>query len=223
MTLDDCCAGLLSLKDDAWAAYALLREPLCGRLTQAGYRPFYERAAACGRDEALQLKRAFHRFSVWEIAAALGVDVRDVPMPQGAQLATFACFYESCTIELCGDNARATQALLGKKEIDAQLREVNVLDLLLAHPLFHVLQAQNPDLYVNEKHMQLRKIGGFRQMSRLVSLEEVAAMSFAKEMLKLQVSPFVYDVLMLLPNFPEQAESLFRMIMDISLQSTADS
>ena len=216
MTLAECCAGLLSLAENDWAAYALLREPLRGRLTQAGYRPFYERAAACGRDEALQLRRAFPRFSVWQIAADLGVNVREVPLPRGAGLVAFACFYEPDTIELCGDNARATQALLGKKEIDARLREVNVLDLLLAHELFHVLQLQKADsLYVNEKHIQLRKIGGFRQMSRLVSLEEVAAMSFAKEMLKLQVSPFAYDVLMLLPNFPEQAESLFRRIMDI--------
>lgn len=89
---------------------------------------------------------------------------------------------------------------------------MNVLDMLLAHELFHVLQAQKPGLYVNEKHLQLRKIGRFRQMSRLVSLEDVAAMSFAKEMLRLEASPFAYDALMLLPNFPEQAESLFGMM-----------
>ena len=223
MTLAECCAGLLSLAEDDWATYALLREPLRGRLTQEGYRHFYERAAACGRDEALQLRRAFPRFSVWEIAAKLDVTVREVPLPRGAGLVAFACFYEPDTIELCGDNVRATQALLNEECADERLREVNVLDLLLAHELFHVLQVQNPDLYVNEKHIQLRKIGGFRQMSRLVSLEDVAAMSFAKEMLKLQVSPFVYDVLMLLPNFPEQAESLFGMIMNISSQPTVDS
>lgn len=92
MTLAERCNGLLSLTETDWAAYALLREPLRGRLTQESYRPFYERAAACGRDEARQLKRAFPRISVWEIAAALGVEVREVPLPQGGRLAVFASF-----------------------------------------------------------------------------------------------------------------------------------
>ena len=42
------CDDLLALPEEVWSAYALSREPLRGRLDREGYRPYYDRAAACG-------------------------------------------------------------------------------------------------------------------------------------------------------------------------------
>ena len=47
------CDDLLALPEEVWSAYALSREPLRGRLDREGYRPYYDRAAACGREDGL--------------------------------------------------------------------------------------------------------------------------------------------------------------------------
>ena len=52
------CDDLLALPEEVWSAYALSREPLRGRLDREGYRPYYDRAAACGREEASRLAHA---------------------------------------------------------------------------------------------------------------------------------------------------------------------
>ena len=64
----------------------------------------------------------------------------------------------------------------------------------------------------NQKHIRLWKIGPWERRSRLVSLEEVAAMAFAREMLRLSHSPYVYDVLMLLPQATPEAQRLFTQL-----------
>ena len=116
----------------------------------------------------------------------------------------------------CGaDNAQEVQGLLQAAGLEERLGSVDVLDMLLAHELFHVVQQWEPDLYVNQKHILLRKLGRLRQESRLVSLEEVAAMAFARELLGMAVTPYVYDVWMLLPRAPERAQALYRQLMEL--------
>ena len=66
---------------------------------------------------------------------------------------------------------------------------------------------------MNQKHIRLWKIGPWVRESRLLSLEEVAAMAFAQELLKLPVNPYLYDVLMLRPQATEQAEKLYRNLL----------
>ena len=209
------CDDLLALPESVWSAYALAREPLRGKLDRESYRPYYDRAAACGREEAARLRQTTAGASVRELAGALGVTVEEVPMPQGGGIVTFACFYEPDRIELCADNAQAVQGLLRAAGLEERLGSVNVANMLLAHELFHVVQHRRPDLYVNEKHILLWKVGRLRQESRLVSLEEAAAMAFARELLEMPVPPYVFDVWMLLPQSPEKAQALYRQLMEL--------
>ena len=63
-----------------------------------------------------------------ELAAALGVTVEKVPMPQGGGIVTFACYYEPDRIELCADNAQEVQGLLQAAGLEERLGSVDVLD-----------------------------------------------------------------------------------------------
>ena len=208
-------ADLQALAEEVWSAYALSREPLRGRLDREGYRPYYDRATACGREEASRLAHAHPGASVRDMAAALGVTVEKVPMPQGGGIVTFACYYEPDRIELCADNAQEVQGLLQAAGLEERLGRVDVLDMLLAHELFHVVQQWEPDLYVNQKHTWVGDGGGRREGSRPVSWEEVAAMACARGLLGMEVTPYVYDVWMLLARAPERAQALYRQLMEL--------
>ena len=220
--LSSWCDDLTGLPEEVWMAYAHAREPLRGKVPRSEYADFYRRAVRCGEEQADSLRRELGGVSCREIAGRLGVTVEELPMPESRGLATFACFYEPDRIELYTDNAQATRSLLQAAGLAQRMGDTDIGDMLLAHELFHVVQQRKPELYVNQNHVLLWKLGKLRRESRLVSLEEVAAMAFARRLLGMAVSPYLYDVWMLLPTAPEQAQELYRRLMRLSEEVKAD-
>lgn len=220
--LSSWCDDLAGLPEEVWMAYAHGREPLRGKVPLADYADYYRKAAACGEAQAERLRREMGDASCREIAGRLGVTVEELPMPESRGLATFACFYEPDRIELYTDNAEATRSLLLAAGIAQRMGDTDIGDMLLAHELFHVVQQRDPELYVNQNHILLWRLGRLRRESRLVSLEEVAAMAFAKRLLDMTVSPYLYDVWMLLPTVPEQARELYGRLMELSEEVKTD-
>ena len=127
----------------------------------------------------------------------------------------FACYYEPDRIELYSDNAARTQMLIKELALEDLLGSFSIEEVLLAHELYHVLAYQKPELYTSRKLITLWKLGRFSRRARLISLEEAAAMSFAKELTQLGVSSYIMDVLMLYPHSPELAEKLYQKLMRI--------
>ena len=207
------CQELSSLPETVWAAYAKSRDPLNGRLTVDEYLPFYRAARQCGVELAQKARREWGDVPCGELAEKLGVRVERHPMPDGDGILPFAVFEEPDLIRIYTDNAEATRSLIEASGGDEFIGGTDICQMLLAHELFHVLQLREPELYVNQKHIRLWKIGPWIRESRLLSLEEVAAMAFAQELLQLPVNPYLYDVLMLLPQATEQAEKLYRNLL----------
>jgi len=215
------CRDLAKIPEKTWAAYALLREPLRGRLTPEDFLPYYEEARRCGCAQADQILVSQGSVSCAELAEALGVEIRDLPMPRVGGIVTFACYYEDGRIDLFRDNGEATTELLKNAGLLELFGYPDVPELLLAHELFHALQGGEKGLYVNRKHIVLWKLGKYARRGRLLSLEEAAAMAFAQHLLGGKVNPYAFDVLMLLPRFPEQAENLYRTVMTLREDTAA--
>ena len=209
MIIKDWCQELSCLPKSVWAAYAKSREPLTGRLTREEYENFFHAADLCGMELAQKTRRQWGDVSCGELAEKLGVRVERLPMPDGDGLLTFAIFEEPDLIRVYTDNADATRSLIETSGGNEFIGDVDICEMLLAHELFHVLQLKEPELYVNKKHIRLWKLGPWIRESRLPSLEEVAAMAFARELLQMPTTPYLYDVLMLLPQATEQAEKLY--------------
>lgn len=213
--IDTWCRDLMSLNEKTWSAYALSREPLRGKLSLSAYFKYYEKAAACGKEEAELLCKKWGSKDCRVLAGKLGIKVTGLPMPDGAGLITFACYYEPDQIEIYEDNIHALYSILEAEKLLEFFKNVDLYEILLAHELFHVLQTMKDDLYVNKQHIQLWKIGPFCRNSRLLSLEEVAAMHFAETLTGISFSPYILDVLMLLPQAPEQAQKLYQKLMEM--------
>lgn len=214
------CQELSWFPETVWISYAKSREPLSGRLSLEDYAPHFHAARKCGMDLADQIRREWGDISCQELAEKLGVRVERLPMPDGNGMLTFACFYEPDRIELFTDNAEATEKLIRESGGIEFLDEVDICDMLLAHELFHALQDRYPDLYVHRKLVQLWKIGPFIRDSKLLSLEEVAAMGFAQRLLNMRNMPYLYDVLMLLPQATGEAKKLYEKLQCINEEVT---
>jgi hypothetical protein len=216
------CEDLLALPREAWAAYAHSREPLRGKVPMADYMEFYNKAEQCGVQQAQQLRAQMGGISCLDMAKQLGVQVVERDCMENHGVMMFACFYEPDCIELYTDNAQATQSMLNTAGLDERLGYVDVCEMLLAHELFHVIQLRTPQLYINQKHIRLWSLGRWHNDSKLVSLEEVAAMAFAQELMGMQVTPYIYDVWMLLPSAPAQAQALYSRLMQWNEEGKAN-
>lgn len=207
------CQELSCFPESVWISYAKSRDPLTRLVSIEDYTSYFRAARKCGMDLACRLRQQWGELSCQELAEKLGVRVERLPMPDGDGMLTFACYHEPDLVQVFVDNAKATETLIRESGGDEFIGDVDICEMLLAHELFHVLQARDPSLYVNQKHIQLWKIGPFKRRSKLMSLEEVAAMAFAQEWLRMSVTPYLYDVLMLLPQATIQAKKLYEHLM----------
>lgn len=209
------CQELSCLPEAVWISYAKSREPLQRLVSLEEYTSHFHTARKCGMDLAHLARQKWGAISCEEMAKKLGVRVERLPMPDGTGMLTFAMFHEPDLIEIFTDNAAATELLIRQSGGDEFLGEVDICEMLLAHELFHAMQMEYPDLYVNKKHIRLWKIGPFERHSSLLSLEEVAAMAFAESLLGLGYTPYVYDVLMLLPQATMEGRKLYDSLQQI--------
>lgn len=207
------CQELSCFPESVWISYAKSRDPLTRLVSLEDYTSHFHAARKCGMDLAHQTRQQWGNISCQELAEKLGVRVERLPMPDGDGLLTFACYHEPDYIQVFTDNAVATQTLIQESGGIEFLGDVDICEMLLAHELFHVLQERDPSLYVNQKHVQNWKFGPIKRFSKLLSLEEVAAMAYAQELLQLSHTPYLYDVLMLLPQATMQAKQLYERLL----------
>jgi hypothetical protein len=96
------------------------------------------------------------------------------------------------------------------------LGKVNIFDILLAHEIFHGIEYTNKDLiYTKTEKVELwRK--PFSNRSPIICLSEIAGMAFAKELLNLDFSPFLFDVFLMYGYNKEAATCLYEDILEIA-------
>ncbi len=214
------CQELSCFPETVWISYAKSREPLQRLVSLPDYTTHFHAARKCGMDLAYQVRQQWGEVPCQILAENLGVRVERLPMPEGDGMLTFACYYEPDLIRVYTDNATATETLIRESGGTEFLGEVDICEMLLAHELFHALQERNPSLYVNQKLVRNFKLGPWERWSRLVSLEEVAAMAFAEALLNLNHNPYVYDVLMLLPQATTEGKQLYENLLLLSEEVT---
>ena len=210
------CQELSCFPEEVWISYAKSREPLQRLVSLEEYTSHFHAARKCGMDLALKARREWGEISCQSMAERLGVRVERLPMPDGDGMLTFAMYHEPDLIQVFTDNAAATETLIRESGSTEILGEVDICEMLLAHELFHALQEREPSLYVNRKHIRLWKIGPFERRSALLSLEEVAAMAFAETLLQMNHTPYLYDVLMLLPQATMEGRKLYERLQQMN-------
>lgn len=212
------CQELSCFPEEVWISYAKSREPLTRLVSLEEYTSHFHAAQKCGMDLAHKARQEWGAVSCQEMAEQLGVRVERLPMPDGEGMLTFAMFHEPDLIQIFTDNAAATELLIRESGGIECLGKVDICEMLLAHELFHALQAREQSLYVDRKLVRLWKLGPFERHSKLLSLEEVAAMAFAQELLQINHTPYLYDVLMLLPQATMEAKKLYERLHLLNME-----
>lgn len=150
-----------------------------------------EQASICGVQTAKDLKERFPDKSLEETCTALGVEVSEFDFPPGAGRQVFALYHAPDQISLRRVVIEKADDLLKENQLTHLLQGCTSMDIVLAHELFHAVEYQQRDTIFTCTYRE--NLGLFRRNEFIRPLGEIAAMSFAKELLNLSYNPIVMD------------------------------
>ncbi len=183
-------------------------EPLEGRFDEEEKRRYTEEANRCGREWARDLAERYGEKRPRLLAQKM--DFASIPWtgPQEEDRCSSHSLSARMRSTVSTDCVRPGRC--SREESGCPLLEPErLMDVLLAHELFHGAEEQNADrIYTRTEKVELwRK--PFSNRSTIACLSEMAAMAFAKELLGLSASPYMLDVLLLYAYSREQAWALY--------------
>ncbi|MEH7248155.1 hypothetical protein V7114_15375 [Neobacillus niacini] len=214
--LRDILTTLKAIPDSLWDTYALRNEPLRGKLNQEMKTKFLGLAHETGATLARELAVKYPEKNLEQIIAQHGIKLTKINGEDGGDYTMFACFTEPDKIDLYMGAVLLAEQYLEEEECYNLLEGRTISDILLAHELFHYYECHDTNIATNQKLLTLWKLGKFEYKSKLVSLNEIAAMAFAKEFLQLSYSPYLLDVLLLYPSNRRMATDLYDYLIEMT-------
>ncbi len=203
---------LISIKDEEWGEYAFSRDPLKGKVKSELRKEMINKAIECGKREALKLKDKYKDISIVKIIDKMGLEVIEKNSNKTDSYIMFACYNSPNKITIFNENKILVEKFINENELKDKLDNIDIASVLLAHELFHHIEENYSNIYTKSTKIVLWRIGPYKYKSGLVSIGEIAAMSFAKELLSLHYNPYLFDVLMLYPHNEKKANELYREV-----------
>lgn len=202
---------LQSLTDTQWGRYAFSREPLEGKFTPEDKDSYTQAAVSCGKEWAQKMATLYGTRNPRQLSDRMGIRILTPDIPTGGGQVLFAQFVQPDEITVftdCLDKAAVLGDILPGRE--------KLMNVLLAHELFHAVEEQNADvIYTRTKTIELwRK--PFSNRSHIACLSEIAAMAFARELLGLEFNPYALDVLLVYPYDQNAAYGLYDEICELT-------
>lgn len=212
--LNEMVQKLEQMPEAVWGRYAFAREPLERKFTEEQKCRYIRKANVCGREWANRIAGQYGTRSPRLLAQKMGLQVKTPKVPTGGGVVLFAQYVQPDEITIFTDCVEKAAAL-GEKCGCALLEQEKLTDILLAHELFHAVEEQHEkEIYTRTEKIELwRK--PFSNRSGIVCLSEIAAMAFAAELLELQVSPYMLDVLLVYSYDQNTAWGLFEEICSL--------
>lgn len=207
---------LICIKDETWDSYGMQREPLLRRINKEKRLELAALAHSTGKELARKLKSEYGSMTPSEIARELGIKINRMELSDEGCYNTFACYQKSGRIDIYVKTIKAAEGILAEFGGMEMLQNVSIEELLIAHELFHYYENETAAFPTKQKLVVLWKWGKFKYKACPVSIGEMAAMAFARELLELSYSPYVFDVILVYPQNREMAEELYNSIIKLN-------
>lgn len=200
--------ALLTLDDAAICQIAFLSDPLHGRLTTGDKWSLYSQAADEGVTLAKSLPTDVRELPIPQLVAHHGGQIQFVSQQPDPSYALFAYYEKPANIVINELATAKAEQFIAEQGLAVLPVGVSVNYILLCHELYHLITEGNRTLFSQQRQLPLFTFGRFKLKRTAPCLEEIAAMAFTKELLTLPCSPYAFNVFMLFPFFPQQAQSL---------------
>ncbi|MCD8350843.1 MAG: hypothetical protein LUC93_09565 [Planctomycetaceae bacterium] len=210
----DMAKALLSLPDEIWCEYAFRRDTFGYKVKPDERFALGERARSEAEGMADELRSTHPLADMRQLASALQVTV-ELTDEGGGDL--FACFREPKTIRIFSRVVEPARALLAGEAMPAVLRQFDLVEILLAHELFHAVEMRHGATVGKTTRITTFSLGPFVRSARLKCLSEIGAMAFCRRLAKLPWNPYLLDVIILYSLNKRRSKNLFDSIMKMGM------
>lgn len=193
---------LSTISELAIGEHLLRRDPLAKKVPAQLRGSYIAGAIACGVSEGAQVGELLRAqgLSVPEYLATQGVVIRDAPAAGWTGYVQLAQYFPKGSgglIELAGEPIAALERLMGDSDLWFTLptHAPRVLDVVLAHELFHHIETHCPDVFTQATKVTAWEFGRFRRTKALKGLSEIAATAFAQRLTGLSYSPHLLTII----------------------------
>lgn len=204
---------LIQCSDESWGNYAIQCDPLNRKIGQSVRSEIIAKSNECGRAYALHMKERFGKLSVQEYAKMLGIRLIVDSGADCPNYIMFARFDHPDIITIYRQNLEAVCRLIHDAGISQLLENADPSCMALAHEIFHFIESKDRTIYTKNKSICLWKLGILQYKSALLAPSEIAAMSFARELLALNFNPYILNFFILWLYNRQQAVKLYHEIM----------
>lgn len=212
--LETMLKDLTEIPQEEWFSYVFSREPLNGKFQDDQRRQWMKQSIACGREYGERVCREYSCSRPSQLAKAMGMKVSYPTYPEKTDRVLFAEFREPDDIRIYMDGVKKANKFLERPEISRILGGLEVSELLLAHELFHYVEEKyKKEIFTKQEKIRLWSVGPLHNDSTIIALSEIAAMAFARELVKLPYAPYVMDVFLVYGYSPEEASGLYEEMM----------
>lgn len=204
---------LMKLSDKEFGYYIFSHDPIQNKVDEKLKEEIIEKSLECGREVAEGLKIKYGFKNIVEYLKVLDLELCTKDTNSGLEYIYFGTYQKPNKITIYTDNIKLGTDLIEEWDL-VRLKNVELEDIVIAHEIFHHFQEHDKSLYINTNRITLWSIGKFKYRSRLVAQYEIAGMAFAKELLELDFSPNVLDVLLLYPHDKDLAIEIYENIIN---------
>ncbi|MGG5369871.1 hypothetical protein [Enterococcus sp. AZ196] len=197
---------LLKLSEEKYAAYLLSQDLLYKKIPENQHSKLLNQSIACGKAAARDLTVADLREYCQQ--QAIEIDYFSENLKAENFRFVLAEFQLPNRIRINQSLLEAAEPFLAELDF---LKDQRVDEILLAHELYHYIENQQ-QLFTTQKQLSYRA-GPFKKSARVHSLSEIAAMSFAKELLGLNFSPILLNIVLLFPVAPDYSQELAKRLL----------
>ena len=217
--VEDLAKGMVELSEEQWGIYAFHRDPIGGRFSEEEKLTLIHKAMECADRyaEECRVKDIKGYQSPTLIAKNLGAKIFYPRMPDtsgyGGNSVLFAQFRPPNAREVFTDCTDKATELFSKPSLKSILGNVDIKNILLSHELFHMFEERDAKtIFTETERKVVFELGPIKNRSKIICLGEIAAMHFAKNIMQLDYSPYVFDVLLSYVYDKQSACNLFAQI-----------
>ena len=207
---------LLEMDDETWGLYAFTREILNKRIQPDQKLEMIAKANACGKEYAHLIMQETGSKAIRTIADHLKLKVEYHDTSMIGKRVLFARFTPPAQIEIMKEPILQAVTKLSEEAsiLVEHFQQNDIIDIILGHEIFHFVEEEHVHrIYTRTEKILLWKFMGFENRSMIRTLGEIGAMAFVKELMGLNYSPFILDVLLYYGYDPASAEKIYQDVL----------
>ncbi|HIU75833.1 MAG TPA: hypothetical protein IAC62_08130 [Candidatus Pelethocola excrementipullorum] len=216
--LQEMIATLIGISDIVYGEFTFSYDLLCDKVDDVQKKILITKANECGCFWADRLLEQLHikeyKDKMQYMTDGLDLRIEYKERLRGGDRLVFAQFENPNRITIFLDSIQAAQSAITEQNLTRLVGNVSVSEVILAHEIFHYIEEKNKhEIFTRQYKVDLWSLKIFKNQSTIRCLSEIAAMAFAKKLLNLSYSPFVFDVLVAYSLDHKLGEKLYSEVL----------